>query len=224
VAATVFIALVALLAIRSAIRNLDWRTDETLAHAAVKVSMDSPLALRGLGREALRAENVPAARAFLERSLRLDPKRSEPYLLLSLVYERQGDIEGLIGLARQAAVERRQRKELIHELAGLLWQKGRGGEAEPLFRQVVTDHPDFLPSRLSLGGILLDRGDAREALEHFRAATTLNPERPEVWLGMTMASLALGRRAEARAYADRGKGVGLKLPPNVSRALEGGTP
>jgi len=220
----VFVGLVALLAMRSAIRNADLRTDETMAHAAVKVSMDSPLALRGLGQEAWRAGNVQAARTFLERSLRLDPKRSEPYLLLSLVYGKQGDIEGLIGLARQAAIERRQRKELIHELAGLLWRFGRKGEAEPLFRQVVTDYPDFLPSRLSLGGLLLERGDAREALEHFRAATSLNPQNPQAWLGMVMATLSLGRRAEARAYADRGKGVGLTLPPHVSRALEGGAP
>ena len=223
-AAVVFIAVVALLAMRGAIRNTDWRTDETVAQAAVRVSMDSPLALRGLGQEAWRSGDAQTARTFLERSLRLDPKRSEPYLLLSLVYKRQGDIEGMIGLARQAAVERRQRKELIHELAGRLWQMGRRGEAEPLFRQVVTDHPSFLPSRLALGGILLDRGDAREALEHFRAATALNPQSSEAWLGMAMASLALGRQAEARAYADRGKGVGLKLPPNVSRALERGTP
>ena len=144
--------------------------------------------------------------------------------MLSLVYEKQGDIEGLIGLARQAAVQRPQRKELIHELAGLLWQMGRKEEAEPLFRQVVRDHPTFLPSRLALAGILLDRGDVQGALEHFRAATALNPQSPEAWLGMTMATLTLGRRAEARAYADRGKEVGLKLPPHVARALEGGTP
>jgi tetratricopeptide (TPR) repeat protein len=112
---------------------------------------------------------------------------------------------------------------LIHGPAGLPWQAGRRGEAEPLFRQVVTDHQNFLPSRLALAGILLDTGDTWEALEHFRAATTLNPQRPEAWLGMGMASLALGRRAEARAYADRGMGVGLKLPPIVSRVLEGGT-
>jgi len=223
-AAVVFIALVALLGIRSAIRNLDWKTDETMAAAAVRVSMDSPLALRGLGQEAWRAGNVQAARALLERSLRLDPKRSEPYLVLSLVYERQGDVEALIGLARQAAVERRQRKELIQSLAGLLWQMGRREEAEPLFRQVIADYPGFLPSRLALGGILLDKGDAREALDHFRVATELNPESPQAWLGMTMASLALGRPAEARAYADRAKRLGLKLPPDVSRALGGGTP
>ena len=186
--------------------------------------MDSPLALRGLGQEAFRSGNFQTARTLLERSLRLDSKRSEPYLLLAQVYKRQGDIEGMIGLARQLAVQQPKRRELIHELAGLVWQMGRKGEAEPLFRQVVTDHPTFLPSRLALGGILLDRGDAQEALEHFRAATALNPQSPEAWLGMAMATLTLGRRAEARAYADRGKGVGLKLPPDVSRALEGGTP
>ncbi len=71
VVAAVFIAVVALLAIRSAIRNLDWRTDESVAHASVKVSMDSPLALRGLGREALREGNVQSARAFLELRTRL---------------------------------------------------------------------------------------------------------------------------------------------------------
>lgn len=218
----VCIGLVALLALRSGIRNADWRTDESVAHAAVRVSMDSPLALRGLGQEAWRAGNLGTARTLLERSLRLDPNRSEPYLLLSQVYEKQGDIAALTGLARRAAVDRAQRKELIQELAGLLWQLGRRSEAEPLFRQVVGDYPDFLPARLALGGILLDRGDAQEALEHFRAATALNPKSPQAWLGMTMATLTLGRRAEARVYADRGKAVGLILPPHVSRALEGG--
>ena len=99
---------------------------------------------------------------------------------------------------------------------------GRKGETESLFRQVVRDHPDFLPSRLALGGLLLDRGDAQEALEHFRAATALDPQSPQAWLGMVMATVTLGRRAEARSYAERGKGVGLTLPPDVARALEGG--
>jgi len=224
VAASMFIGLLALLAIRSAVRNVDWRTDETVAHAAVRVSMDSPLALRGLGQEELRLGRYETARTLLERSLRLNPKRSEPYVMLAQVYRAQGDSQRLIGLARESAVQLPQRQELIHDLARLLWQMGRKVEPEPLLRQVVKDHPSFLPSRLALGGLLLDRGDANEALEHFRVASTLDSRSSQAWLGMAMAASALGRQAEARAYADRGKAIGLTLPADMSRAVEGATP
>jgi Tfp pilus assembly protein PilF len=218
------LALLVALAARSAIRNMDWRTDQTVSRSALAVSAESPLALRGLGYEEYKRGNLEAARVLFERSLRLNPAAWEPYALLAQIYVKAGETEKAITLYRQAVVELPQRLELTNALGGLLWQLGRVEEAELLFRQVIAEHPDFFRSHLALGGILLERGRPGEALELFRRAGAIRPDSARAWFGMARASLALGRVEEARAYAEKARGAGLKLPNDFTRALERGRP
>jgi hypothetical protein len=209
-------ALIVVLAARSAVRTLDWRSDVTIARAAVGVDPDSPLALRGLAQEAIRRGDTATARTLLERSLRGDPRRSEPYLLLAELQAARGEAEALAALAAQAARELPRHRTLLHSLGGLLWQVGRRTDAERLFTQIVGDHPTFVPSRLALGGLLLERGAAGAALEEFRVASRLEPTHPLGWLGLARAAEMLGRAAEARTYRERLQALGP--PPTGASA------
>ena len=217
------LALLVALAARSAIRNMDWRTDQTVSRSALAVSAESPLALRGLAYEEYTRGNLEAARALSEQSIRLKPAAWEPYALLAQIYVKAGETEKAITLYRQTVVELPQRLELTHNLGGILLQAGRVEEAESLFRQIIADRPEFFPSHLALGGILLERGRPGEALELFRRAGAIRPDSAMAWFGMARASLALGRVTEARAYADRARGMGLRLPEEFLRSLERGT-
>ena len=202
---------------------MDWRTDQTVSRSALAVSAESPLALRGLAYEEYKRGNLEAARAFSELSIRLNPAAWEPYALLAQIYVKAGETEKAITLYRQTVVELPQRLELTHNLGGILLQAGRVEEAESLFRQIIADRPEFFPSHLALGGILLERGRPGEALELFRRAGAIRPDSAMAWFGMARASLALGRVTEARAYADRARGMGLRLPEEFLRSLERGT-
>ncbi len=218
------LALLLTLAVRSAVRNTDWRTDETVSRSAIAVSAESPLALRGLGYEEYKRGNFEAARVLFERSIRLNPAAWEPYPILARIYVNAGETEKAVALYRQAVVELPQRFELTYDLGMLLRQAGQVGEAESLFRQIIADHPDFFPSHLALGEILLERGRPAEALELFRRAGAIKPDSAMAWFGMARASLALGHVEEARVYAEKARGAGLKLPEEFSRTLERSTP
>ena len=115
-----------------------------------------------------------------------------------------------MALSVRAAAEIPSRHYVIHDLGGLVWQAGRSPQAEQLFRHNVSRHPGFSPSRLALGGVLLQNGRAAEALDEFQRAGALSPDNPLVWLGMAQAARALGRLDESRAYAAKAKGAGVR--------------
>ena len=211
----VLAGVILVLGMRTAVRNMDWRNEDTVMVAALAVSADSPLALRRMGDAQYRQGNHEQARALLERSLQLNPRRTEPYLILADIYRKEGDIGALVELSLRAEARLSRHRALLH-LGGLLWQIGRREEAERLVRRVVIVHPDFIDSRLALGGLLLDGRRPEQALEQFRAASTLEPQNGLAWYGMARASAALGRADEARVYADRARSVGL--PPHVPRS------
>ena len=213
----VFLGIVAALGIRTAIRNTDWRNDDAVTLAAIAVSPDSPLALRRLGHEQFVLRNFDKAREFLERSLELNPRRTEPYVLLAQVYRQQGDVQALVQLSVQAETYLARRRQLF-DIAGALWQVGRRDEAERLMASVVAAHPDFTPARLALGGLLLDGRQPDAALEQFKTVTMLEPANGLAWLGMARAASSLGRAGEARAYFNQAQGLGAQSPPPPSHA------
>jgi tetratricopeptide (TPR) repeat protein len=207
--ALVFLGIVAALGIRTAVRNPDWRNDDAVTLAAIAVSPDSPLALRRLGHEQFVLKNFDKAREYLERSLELNPRRTEPYVLLAQIYRQQGDVEALVRLGARAETYLARRYQLF-EVAGALWQVGRRAEAERLMKRVVTMHPAFAPARLAFGGLLLEGGQPDAALEEFKTVTMLEPTNGLAWLGMGRAAESLGRAGEARAYFNRAQGLGAQ--------------
>jgi Tfp pilus assembly protein PilF len=213
--AVVLVGVIAVLTVRTAVRNTDWRNEETLAVAALAVSPNSPLGLRTRGHQEYRRGNYESARLLFEESLKINPWRTDPYVVLGDIYLKQGNPGALLDLAVRAEARIAHRRELLH-LGGLLWQIGRRQDAERLVRQVVTVYPDFVRSRLALGGFLLEGGRPEQALEQFRAASALEPQNGLAWLGMARASAVLGRLEDARLYADRARSAGLPgaLPPS----------
>jgi predicted Zn-dependent protease len=98
----------------------------------------------------------------------------------------------------------------LFDVGGVLWQVGRRDEAERLVGEIVQLHPNYVPSRLTLGGLLLDARRPAAALEQFRAASALEPGNGLAWFGMAQAASALGRAEDARAYADRARSAGVQ--------------
>jgi tetratricopeptide (TPR) repeat protein len=217
----VFVGVIAVLGVRSAVRNTDWKSDDTLMLSALAVAPDSPLALRRKGDEQYRLGNFDQARALLERSLELNPRRTEPYLILADIYRKQGDIKALVDLGLRGETHLSRYRALLH-LGGALWQVGRREDAERLVGQVVRVYPDFVDARLTLGGLLLEGKRPEQALEQFRVASTHEPHNGLAWYGMARAANALGRLEDARLYADRARRAGLPshVPADPAGAVE----
>jgi predicted Zn-dependent protease len=55
-------------------------------------------------------------------------------------------------------------------------QQSKTDDAVTLFRQVIAAHPDYANAQYELGKILLDRGQASDAVTHLEAAARLEPQ------------------------------------------------
>lgn len=75
----------------------------------------------------------------------------------------------------------------------------------------------YPPARVAVGDLLLDRGDARGAVEHYGAAARLDPDSPAAWLGVAKARRALGD-AEAAVAAYE---AALRAAPSSPAAHHG---
>lgn len=69
-------------------------------------------------------------------------------------------------------------------------------------RELVGLAPDFMQSHLQLANVLMEHGDANEALEHARRAAEIEPEAPLVIYPLCFALMRAALEAEARAVAE----------------------
>lgn len=108
-------------------------------------------------------------------------------------------------------------------LAGLTWhQCGIYRDEETLWRDTVRKTPSAFIAHNNLGGILLERGEAREARRHFDAALAIDPAYPESHVNLGLLLERDGRRDEAiaryrtaiaidPAFADAHNNLGIAL-------------
>jgi tetratricopeptide (TPR) repeat protein len=94
-------------------------------------------------------------------------------------------------------------------------QRGRLGEAEMLYRQVLASEPWHFGSLHLLGVISSQRGDHAAALERIDAALRLNSGDADAWNNRAIALRELKRLEEALAACDRA----IALNPAHARAF-----
>ena len=85
-------------------------------------------------------------------------------------------------------------------------QRARGKDldgAEELFRETLLLAPRYAPALHLLGVVLLNRGDARRALEALQQASSLNPLNAEIYFQMASAHFRAGKLTEALEMSQR---------------------
>jgi protein O-GlcNAc transferase len=120
---------------------------------------------------------MPAARVYLARALRLEGRREEARTLLEALRR-----------------ERPHQVAAAFELAQLYRDLGMNEKAAPLLAEyqeslrrnevmrravlAVTEHPDSAPAQLAMGRLYLDRGRVGEAILALERAVALQPDLP----------------------------------------------
>jgi hypothetical protein len=153
-----------------------------------------------------RAGREETTRAALQGLIAENPKRSEPHVDLGYLDRR----ERRSGDARQ---EFAKAFELGGRSPRMLWDCGRMVEAADqvtaidAFREVLKQEPDRVEVRLELASVQLRAHpqDALATLAQVNKVTT--KEAPRMFTLLAYASLGAGNRSEARAAAERLKGV-----------------
>lgn len=110
------------------------------------------------------------------------------------------------------------RTEARFRLARLLAANGKTTQAAVLLRRVVDDHPDAVPARLQLAGLLEVMGDEKSALRELRALSTLD-------LPLNVARLVDRMSASLQSSRPLAFQLELALAPdsNINRATRSNT-
>ncbi len=111
------------------------------------------------------------------RAAELAPNSPEPLNALGSLKSQMGRTVEAEKLYRGALAKNANPVPTRHNLALLLGGiKGRETEAVTLWRQNLTERPDFLPSRLALAELLAKTGDAAAAVTEYRMVIASRPE------------------------------------------------
>ena len=146
-AAAAALTVVALLAVRTAVRNRDWRDDLTLWTATVAVTPGSARAHLSLGHAHLRRGRIAAARAAFERALALRADHGPTHVALAMLLARQGDHSGAAAHADAALKILGDRGQLLMLAGAIALERGRPEEARRRFEEAArryraSDAPD----------------------------------------------------------------------------------
>src|ERR1700683_5516944 len=74
---------------------------------------------------------------------------------------------------------------------------GRLRDAEGIYRQILTSHPNFSPAMHMLGVILFQAGRREEGIQHVRGALQINPNYPEALANLGHLLREVGQYEEA---------------------------
>jgi len=126
-----------------------------------------------------------------------------------------GRIEGAPG-AKEESFERAEEPWRTLGLSSIALSEGRDEAAERSLRRILDADPGFLPARLALGRLLLQRGRAGSAARQLESASWTDPGHPAPYQGLSSIEDRRGNLDRARALA---REAFLRAPAESSLAL-----
>jgi len=193
--------------------------DQTIAHLRRDVERypSSALPHLNLGLVLLNVNELTAAAAEFEASLRLDPEQRLAKMNLAQVRM----LQGRLGEAEEGYSELRRAKVddpgPLMGLADLAARRGDLGRAIELWGEVVDLAPFNTVAQFYLGMVLLQDGRRQEAIAHLRVATRLEVRSAVFHQGLGLAYAIAGQNRRAiRAFQ-----AALTLAPGLGEAVRG---
>jgi tetratricopeptide (TPR) repeat protein len=168
-----------------------------------------------------RGDSAEACR-WLEKTIALDPSRSEAFYVLGLIAQERGERERAFGYflscsrikppVRKTATDALKiRIDSSLRVAGFLFSRGMIDECESVARAALESYPNVVDFHTLLGKALLCANDLPQAARHFTTSLTLAPERnPDAARGMAVVYLLLKDRRRARNFLERAGDVEVR--------------
>jgi tetratricopeptide (TPR) repeat protein len=154
--------------------------------------------LEAQARAALKRGDLPAAATAARELTSIKPDRSAGYFLLGMVAAEAGQIAKAIPLL-EAAVERGPEAEHLAQLARLLIQLRRDGEAADAAIRAMTLAPDDPLTLDTIGCVLARLGRHEETIAPFAAAVAAEPDKHDYRYNLAAASGFTGSRGRGAA-------------------------
>ena len=150
--------------------------------------------------ETLAEGRIDQAYWWAREALLQAPGELAAYNTLAVIYQRRGLVAPAEQLLRLAMAQEPDNTRLLANLASLLRQQGREGEAEVYSRRLAQIEPAPPQRDYRLGLAALQAGDAERARRLLSQEITHWPGQSEVHLAMAQAQLALGHLERAREH------------------------
>lgn len=120
--------------------------------------------------------HFPEARAAIEEAIRLDSTDADYFSLLAAVHFDEKRWQDAANTAEQGLQFDPEHVGCTNLRAMAMVKLGRKAEAGATIDAALAKNPDNAVTHANQGWTLLERGDPKKALEHFREALRLDPE------------------------------------------------
>ncbi len=148
-----------------------------------------------------RLDSIAAARAWLERTVEVQPGHARAHAMLAdilLQYGESGEAAAHMQTARELAP---QDKEVLNDLGRLLLERGDPSEAAECFGQALDVDPEYPLALYNLGIALYSTGDYAKAEDALACVAVKFPGDEKVWNNLGVVRAARNDHAGAeKAY------------------------
>lgn len=146
------------------------------ARQAIHLGPDFPFAHYAHARVLYDRNHYPEARAAIEEAIRLDSTDADYFSLLAAIHFDEKRWPDALAAAEQGLQFDSEHVGCTNLRAMAMVKLGRRAEAGATIDAALARNPDNSLTHANQGWTLLEKGDPRKALEHFREALRLDPE------------------------------------------------
>lgn len=174
-ALSLFILIMVALAVRTIVRNEDWKTQEKFWQTTVDISYKSPMAHNESGLFYQQKGEVNKAITFFKKAIELDPNWINAYNNLGNIYSDVGKKEEAIALYKKVIEINPYDRDAYYNLGITYNDMGQTEEAIVYFKKAIEINPTDIYALNNLGIIYAFVGKRKEAIALFRKAIEIDP-------------------------------------------------
>jgi len=203
-------------AIRTVLRNEDWRSREVFWRKTVAASDNSLAAHNNMGVVLREEKDLKGAIEEFKKAIGLNPSYAKAYCNLGIAYAESGD-------SRSAALFFKKAIEVNPRYADAYYHLGRISdrqEAVALYEKAIARDPLNAYAYNDLAAIYIELGRNKEAITLLNEALELDPGYAEAHFNLSVAYFNEGRHILAVAHCDKAQGLGYAVPDKMLDALK----
>ncbi len=212
-----------LLAARTSLRCLDYRSESTLFAAAARAVPESAKAHYLLAGALVREDRLEEAEREYRRAAKINPRFAEAANDLGVLLARRGRLEEAEANYLAALSLFPAYPEALYNLANLREELGEYGEAEELYRRALSLRPAYAKAWNNLGLLYAKSGKLPDAEAAWRKAVGFDPGYAIALRNLGLSLLDQGRPREAKNFLGKAAALGSPAPPErlaeLKRAL-----
>ena len=192
-----FILIMAACALRTLLRNEDWRSPATFWRETLATSPDSYQAHNAMGDIHYREGNIKEAIAEFKKAIKINPHYARAYDNMGKIFSSLGENEEAISLYNKAIKINPKYIDAYNNLGNAYIYLNNYEAAIVLYKKAIQINPDYAMAYSNLGIAYNHLGKYEEAIASYKKAIEINPNYADAYYNLAYVSNESGRREEA---------------------------